>query len=555
MRQAGIIAAAALYALDHHVERLAVDHERARRLADGVARGRPPGRARPRRDELRPARHLAPRSLPELTTIAPLRDVGVGLSPTLGPTAHPRGDSPRPRRRRHRARDRARPRCSRSARPLPDQRLASELDLLLATAQAEQRMPSVSACVFRDGEIIWERVLGRRGRRDRRGAATADDVYRIGSITKTFTAVLVMQLVDEGRHRARRAAAHVPPRGTGRPDDPDGAQPSHRAPARAARRDLGVDGAARPRGADRRARGRRARAPARPSNGTTRTSSSRCSARSSCARAGRRTRTLLQTRILDPLGLARTSLRPDEPEGEPVLRRPVRRHGARRAGSRGDGHDGSGRVAVVDGGRPGALGDVPRRRARRACFPGRSLDRMARVQTMVDERNWTVGWGLGLELVPSGRAGLRRPRRRDAGVPGRARRSIARAHRCGSADEHERRTPIRSRSRSTSLVAALDAAAAHAAALGAGRRAADGARRHARPVVDRGRGDSPVVARRAASRPSSAVGYRRAHVSLLRARRRRPLAGRRGSRARRAAARRPRRRRRDRRSSTSRRTR
>ncbi len=37
MRQAGIAAAAALYALDHHVERLAEDHARARRLAEGLA--------------------------------------------------------------------------------------------------------------------------------------------------------------------------------------------------------------------------------------------------------------------------------------------------------------------------------------------------------------------------------------------------------------------------------------------------------------------------------------------------------------------------------------
>ena len=37
MRQAGIIAAAGLYALEHHVERLAEDHERARRLARGLA--------------------------------------------------------------------------------------------------------------------------------------------------------------------------------------------------------------------------------------------------------------------------------------------------------------------------------------------------------------------------------------------------------------------------------------------------------------------------------------------------------------------------------------
>jgi threonine aldolase len=37
MRQAGIIAAGALYALDHHVDRLAEDHENARILAEGLA--------------------------------------------------------------------------------------------------------------------------------------------------------------------------------------------------------------------------------------------------------------------------------------------------------------------------------------------------------------------------------------------------------------------------------------------------------------------------------------------------------------------------------------
>jgi threonine aldolase len=36
LRQSGFIAAAALYALDHHVERLAEDHARARRLAEGL---------------------------------------------------------------------------------------------------------------------------------------------------------------------------------------------------------------------------------------------------------------------------------------------------------------------------------------------------------------------------------------------------------------------------------------------------------------------------------------------------------------------------------------
>ncbi len=36
MRQAGIIAAGALYALDHHVDRLAEDHENARRLGAAI---------------------------------------------------------------------------------------------------------------------------------------------------------------------------------------------------------------------------------------------------------------------------------------------------------------------------------------------------------------------------------------------------------------------------------------------------------------------------------------------------------------------------------------
>ena len=36
LRQSGILAAAALYALDNHVERLADDHARARRLAEGI---------------------------------------------------------------------------------------------------------------------------------------------------------------------------------------------------------------------------------------------------------------------------------------------------------------------------------------------------------------------------------------------------------------------------------------------------------------------------------------------------------------------------------------
>jgi len=39
MRQAGVVAAGGIYALDHHVERLADDHANARRLAEGLDAG------------------------------------------------------------------------------------------------------------------------------------------------------------------------------------------------------------------------------------------------------------------------------------------------------------------------------------------------------------------------------------------------------------------------------------------------------------------------------------------------------------------------------------
>ncbi|MEU1020946.1 serine hydrolase domain-containing protein [Streptomyces sp. NPDC005904] len=64
----------------------------------------------------------------------------------------------------------------------------------IATAQAEGRAPSLMASVARDGELVWS---GGRSMVD--GHAPDENVqYRIGSITKTFTAVLVMRLRDEG---------------------------------------------------------------------------------------------------------------------------------------------------------------------------------------------------------------------------------------------------------------------------------------------------------------------------------------------------------------------
>ncbi|MFJ6619760.1 serine hydrolase domain-containing protein [Kitasatospora sp. NPDC091335] len=64
----------------------------------------------------------------------------------------------------------------------------------LAVAQAEGRTPSMAAGVLRDGQPVWS---GARSMVDGH-APTPDVQYRIGSLTKTFVAVLVLRLRDEG---------------------------------------------------------------------------------------------------------------------------------------------------------------------------------------------------------------------------------------------------------------------------------------------------------------------------------------------------------------------
>ncbi|WP_372511860.1 serine hydrolase domain-containing protein [Frankia umida] len=96
----------------------------------------------------------------------------------------------------------------------------------VASEQADARAPSLVAAVARDGQTVWSAGRGRAvgparapaddiGGGAAPGAGTADGggrvtlgeagrpgpdtQYRIGSITKTFTAVLVLRLRDEGR--------------------------------------------------------------------------------------------------------------------------------------------------------------------------------------------------------------------------------------------------------------------------------------------------------------------------------------------------------------------
>ena len=59
----------------------------------------------------------------------------------------------------------------------------------LATGQREGRAPSMTAAVWREGQQVWSHAI----------ETTTDTQFRIGSLSKTFVAVLVMRLRDEGR--------------------------------------------------------------------------------------------------------------------------------------------------------------------------------------------------------------------------------------------------------------------------------------------------------------------------------------------------------------------
>jgi CubicO group peptidase (beta-lactamase class C family) len=68
----------------------------------------------------------------------------------------------------------------------------------LENLRQEMKIPGMSAAVVRNGQIVW---AGGFGYADIENAilATAETPYHLASVTKTFAAVIIMQLVQEGK--------------------------------------------------------------------------------------------------------------------------------------------------------------------------------------------------------------------------------------------------------------------------------------------------------------------------------------------------------------------
>lgn len=72
-----------------------------------------------------------------------------------------------------------------------------KLDQLFDVLEVNDRMMG-SVTLTRNGKVIYERTLGYRNISDQEKVkATRDTIYRIGSITKVYTAVMIWQLIEE----------------------------------------------------------------------------------------------------------------------------------------------------------------------------------------------------------------------------------------------------------------------------------------------------------------------------------------------------------------------
>lgn len=76
--------------------------------------------------------------------------------------------------------------------------LQGKIEKALEATMSESGIPGAVIGVWLPGEGAWTRAIGDADIKTRREVKPADN-FRIGSITKTFTATVILQLVDEGK--------------------------------------------------------------------------------------------------------------------------------------------------------------------------------------------------------------------------------------------------------------------------------------------------------------------------------------------------------------------
>jgi len=277
--------------------------------------------------------------------------------------------------------------------------LERELERYAAEQQVEWRIPGLLVGVVRDGDTVWSTGIGAADVEADR-SPTSGTQYAIGSITKTFTATLVMALRDEGKlDLDDRLTDFVPAAGQSQ-------LTLRRMLAHASglqREPVGDvwDTLTLPDTAELLEGLERAEQVLPPRLRWHYSNLAYALLGEVVARVdGRPWEQALRDRILEPLGLRRTTL---GPEGEAAV------------GYFTDPFTDSVQVQPVTDLKAvapaGALWSTLDDLTRWADFLARGDDRvlgsetveeMAQVQAMADPQRWSLGWGLGLELFRSG---------------------------------------------------------------------------------------------------------------------------------------------------------
>lgn len=86
----------------------------------------------------------------------------------------------------------------------------AKLEEFIFAKMSETKLPGLSAAVVKGEEVVWAKAFGFRDL-DHGLAATPHTLYGIGSVTKSFTALSIMQLAEQGKLNVDDPVeAHVP---------------------------------------------------------------------------------------------------------------------------------------------------------------------------------------------------------------------------------------------------------------------------------------------------------------------------------------------------------
>ena len=111
-----------------------------------------------------------------------------------------------------------------TARPRAQQDLFNRLNAFVAAEFAKDPVGGTTVALVKGNSVVWAKGYGLADI-EAQTPATAGTVYRIGSITKPFTAVMLLQLVERGVVKLTDPVERYLPEIKGLSDKPEGAAP------------------------------------------------------------------------------------------------------------------------------------------------------------------------------------------------------------------------------------------------------------------------------------------------------------------------------------------